>query len=328
MTHSRPALVPMLLEPALHTRVWGGRRLADLMGKHLPTPDPYGESWELHDSVHISGGPFAGRTLAALVEEYGAALIGSGNDPSQGLPLLAKFIDAADWLSVQVHPDDAQAAELEGEPRGKTEAWIVLAAEPGAQIITGVWPGTNRDAMAQAIRDNTLESHLIYTNVKAGDVLYIRAGTVHAIGPGLLIYEIKQSSDTTYRLYDWGRMGLDGKPRPMHIDKGVHVSNVDTLPEITHPGPEDASAVRLVHGPYFTTVRHRLDEVNRPSPILDTRERRFHALTCIRGTVHIHAANTDTRLALSTGQTAIIPASVGRYTLGGEGDVLRSWQGD
>jgi mannose-6-phosphate isomerase len=319
------ALYPLLLEPALHIRVWGGRRLAEIMHKRLPTDEPYGESWELHDTVTVMNGPLAGRRLGDLAQEYGAALIGEGNDPAKGLPLLVKFLDASEWLSIQVHPDDSQAAALEGEPRGKTEAWIMLAADPGAQLVIGVRPGITREAMAQAIRDNALESLLVYADVRAGDVLYLAAGTIHALGPSLLIYEIQQSSDTTYRLYDWGRMGLDGKPRQLHIEKGVQVSNLTSLPQISHPGSDDAPVSTLVQGNYFSTMRYRLDETIRPAPHLDPRGQ-FQALTCISGQVSV--GYPGEQVAFSTGQTVMIPAAHEPVMLHGTGEVVRSWQGD
>lgn len=317
---AKPALYPLLLRPALHTRVWGGRRLAALFGRELPTDEPYGESWELHDSATVANGPLAGRTLGELLADYGQSLTGPDSDPSEGFPLLAKFLDAADWLSVQVHPDDAQARELEGDPRGKTEAWVILAADPGAKLVIGVRPGTTREQMAAAIRENRLETLVVYAEVRPGDVLYIAANTVHALGPGLLIYEIQQSSDVTYRLYDWGRMGLDGRPRQLHIEKGVQVSNLTALPQITRIPPGDE--VIVVEGPYFRTVQHTLNG----APVRLETEGRFHALTCTEGRVSIgHAGDT---LELAAGATALVPASVESYTLGGRGRVLRSLQND
>lgn len=314
---------PLLLTPTLHVKVWGGRRLADHLHKALPTDDPYGESWELHDTAVIANGALAGRTLGDLLGAYGTALVGEGNDPAQGFPLLAKLLDAADWLSVQVHPDDAQAAELEGQPRGKTEAWIMLATTPDAQLVIGVKPGTSRGAMAEAIRGGTLEPLLVTQKVVPGDVMYIPAGTVHAIGPGVLLYEIQQSSNTTYRLYDWNRMGLDGSPRELHIDKGVRVSNVESLPQIAHH-PAAPGTVTLVQGPFFETQRHTLAG---DALALDTGGRRFHALTCIDGTLTLTTDAADA-LALTTGSTALIPAALGRYQLSGVGVALRSYQTD
>jgi mannose-6-phosphate isomerase len=311
---------PLLLEPALHAKVWGGRKLADVMGKTLPSADPYGESWELHDSCVVANGDYTGKTLGELVEIYGAELIGAGNDPADGLPLLVKLLDAADWLSIQVHPNDAQAAELEGQPRGKTEAWIILAAEPSARLVIGVEPGTDRETMAQAIRDNHLEDYIVAADVKAGDVFYIPAGTVHAIGPGIVLYEIQQSSDTTYRLYDWGRMGLDGKPRQLHIEKGVQVSNLASVPQVTHPARDSSPVVTMVQGEFFTTTLYRLQ---RDSQSIQT-SGSFHALTCSDGAVVVEANGES--VAMTTGQTVMIPAACAEYTLSGEGQVLRSSQ--
>ena len=145
----------------------------------------------------------AARSLGDLAADYGADLLGMGNDPAAGLPLLAKLIDASAWLSIQVHPNDEQARALEKEPRGKTEAWVILHAEPGAKLVIGLERGTTRERMAEAIGRGQLEALLAYAEVKSGDVLYIPANTIHALGPGILIYEIQQSSDVTYRLYDW-----------------------------------------------------------------------------------------------------------------------------
>ncbi len=315
-------LYPLLLDPALHVKVWGGRRLADVMGKTLLGGEPYGEAWEMHDTARVVNGALCDRTLGDLLALFGADLIGKLSDPGEGVPLLVKLLDATDWLSVQVHPNDAQAYELEGEPRGKTEAWYVIAAEPEARLVIGVEPGTTREQMATAIRENRLEPLLVYADVVPGDVLYIPAGTVHALGPGILIYEIQQSSDTTYRLYDWGRMGLDGSPRPLHIDKGVQVSQLGKLPAIQHTGGDYAPTVSIVDSPYFETVLHQLAE---SSAQLDTRGEVFHVVTCIAGSATITTGEHPV-VTLATGQTVFIPAVVGRYAIAGSGKFLRSNQ--
>jgi mannose-6-phosphate isomerase len=317
-------LYPLLLEPALHIKVWGGRRLESALGKRLPTAEPYGESWEMHDTVSVANGALAGRTLSDLLKQYGHDLVGPDNNPAEGFPLLAKFLDAADWLSVQVHPNDEQARQLENDPRGKTEAWYVLAVEPGSRLVIGVTPGTTREAMAQAIRDNALEKMLVYADVVPGDVLFIPAGTVHALGTGVLIYEIQQSSDTTYRLYDWGRMDLNGKPRALHVDKGVQVSNIEKLPTIKHTGENTLPVVDIVQSPYFTTLLHQLNPRNGPRITLDTDGRRFHILTCIEGEAAVNAGNESVTMKL--GQTILIPANLGAYILEGTARVLRSFQ--
>lgn len=314
------ALYPLLLEPALHVKVWGGCRLADVMNKQLPTDEPYGEAWELHDTSMIVNGPLAGRTLGDVLAEYGHDLIGPDNNPAEGIPLLIKLIDASEWLSVQVHPNDEQAHELEGDPRGKSEAWYVLAAEPGARIVVGVTPGVDHKTIAEAIRNNALESILAYAGVAAGDVLTVNANTIHALGPGILVYEVQQSSDVTYRLYDWGRVGLDGKPRELHIEKGLRVANTQSLPTIRHIS-STMPTTEVVRTRYFSTLLHRLDG---DQITLDTEGRCFHGLTCIRDMVVVEADST--RIEVPTGQTALIPASVGEYRLTGPARVLHSFQ--
>ncbi len=315
-------LYPLLLDPALHVKVWGGRRLADVMGKTLSGEQPYGEAWEMHDSARIVNGALCDRTLGDLLELFGADLIGKLSDPGEGVPLLVKLIDATDWLSVQVHPNDAQAYELEGEPRGKTEAWYVIAAEPDSRLVIGVEPGTTREQMAAAIRENRLEPLLVYADVAPGDVLYIPAGTIHALGPGILIYEIQQSSDTTYRLYDWGRMGLDGSPRELHVEKGVQVSQLGKLPAIQHTGGNSSPTVSIVDSPFFETILHQFSEL---SVQLDTRGEVFHVVTCIAGSATLTTGQHPV-VTLETGQTVFIPAVIGGYVISGSGKFLRSNQ--
>ena len=311
---SLPKLYPMKLQAALHSKVWGGRKLAAQLGKRLPTDEPYGESWELHDSCVVMNGALRGQTLGELTRQYGEALLGAGQDGRQGFPLLAKFIDANDWLSVQAHPNDEQAQDLEGEPRGKTEAWHVLAADTGAKLVIGVKTGTTREQLKQAIRAGDLESHLQHAEVRAGDSLYLEAGAIHALGPGILIYEIQQASDRTYRLYDWGRMGLDGQPRELHIDKGLRVARLDSLPAVMRTEGE-----LLVSCDYFQLWRHELAGGGRK---IDGGGR-FHALTCIAGEAQVEAAGCDS-LHLHKGETGLVPASVGGFELAGSGVVLRA----
>lgn len=310
-------MYPMLLTPALHTRVWGGRKLESSLNKSLPSDEPYGESWEMHDTATVANGTYAGRTLGALLAEHGAALIGDASDPKEGFPLLLKFLDANAWLSVQVHPDDALAEKLEGEPRGKTEAWIVLAADAGAKLALGVKDGVTAEQMAAAITANTLQDLMRYVEVQAGDVVYLDAGTVHALGPGVLVYEIQQSSDQTYRLYDWGRMGLDGKPRALHVDKGLEASKLDLRPDVRRMSDMEP----VFTGPYFETRLHRLLG---ETIALDTGGSRFHVLSVIRGAATV---STDgDQLQIGAGQSVLIPAAVGAYKLAGTAEVLRSNQ--
>ena len=306
-------LYPLKLQPALHVKVWGGDRLGSMLNKRLPSAEPYGESWELHDSAIVADGPLAGQSLGRLAREYGGALIGAGNDPDEGVPLLAKFIDAGRWLSIQVHPDDEQARRLEGEARGKTEAWLVIHAEENARLVTGFSPGVTRASIAAAIAANQLEAHLQFQPVVSGDALYIPANTVHALGPGLLIYEIQQSSDTTYRLYDWGRLGLNGQPRELHINKSLDVANFAAAPRVTHPRGD-----KIVDGDYFTTWRHQL----RQSSMRIESAARFQALTCLEGEIRVESERGT--LTLAMGETALMPACLPAFALSGTGALLRS----
>lgn len=313
---SANALYPLKLRPALHTKIWGGRRLNTLMGKPLPGSEPCGESWELHDTATVANGPMRGVHVGDLARTFGAELLGSGNNPEDGFPLLAKLIDASEWLSIQAHPNDEQAQQLEGDPRGKSEAWVVLHAEAGAQLVIGLRRGTSREEMAEAIRQNRLEELLVYVEVKAGDALFIPANTIHALGPGLLIYEIQQASDVTYRLYDWGRLGLDGQPRELHIDKGVQVANLDSLPRVVQPEGD-----LLVDCAYFRTWRHVLTG---RGLAIET-QGRFQSLTCIAGKCVVEVAAHEA-IELSLGETGLIPACFDIFRIRGAGTILRSSQ--
>ena len=195
------SLAPFLVEPILKERVWGGSRL----GRHTP---PYGEAWIVSDQSPIGSGPFLWKTLSEAVAAAPAEILGQSVFDREGaiFPLLIKLLDPADWLSIQVHPDDALAAELEGPGfRGKTEAWYVLEADPGAELIAGVRPGIASEDVLSVIRNGSLEVLLERHPVREGDALLVEAGLIHALGPGVFIYEVQQSSDLTYRVSDWGR---------------------------------------------------------------------------------------------------------------------------
>jgi len=201
--------VPYLiaLEPQFKPRVWGGRRLAERFG--LATDKPIGEAWMVFDENRIASGPYAGRALAEVLPELGEAFLGRAVVERYGyrLPLLVKFLDTAQWLSVQVHPDDsyARAHEAESGWLGKAEAWVVLEAEPGARVIYGVKRAVTRAELRAAALDGSILELLNFVPVQKGDVIYVPPGTIHALGPGLLVYEVSQRSDLTYRLYDYGR---------------------------------------------------------------------------------------------------------------------------
>lgn len=321
------SLYPLLMEPALHVRVWGGRHLDRVLHKRLPSGDLYAEAWEVHDTATIANGEFARCTLHELVLRFRDKLLGPANASAQSFPLLVKFISSDDWASVQVHPNDEQARRLEGSPRGKAEAHFFLAAQPGAKVIIGVKPGTTHEDLSQAILDKSLPTRLVYADIAPGDSLYIPAGTIHSTsGPGILLYEIQQSSDITYRLYDWDRLGLDGKPRQLHVEKGVAVANVQTLPQVKHTSGNASPLVEIVRNEYFTTVLHQLTPENGISIELDTTGTYFHILTCIDGQVQV--AWCKLQIEMTLGQTILIPACLGHYRLSGPARVLLSQQSE
>ena len=205
-------------EAIYQERVWGGRALAEAFGRVLPPGQVIGESWEIADRPEaqsiIHGGPFAGQSLRALIESRGPEIMGPDWPLTRPFPILVKWLDCRERLSLQVHPPAAQAPVLHGDP--KTENWFIARAAPGAALIVGLRPGVGRAQFERALDSGTLETCVNRFQVSAGDSVLVQSGTVHAIDAGNLILEIQQNSDTTYRVYDWGRTGLDGKPRQLH----------------------------------------------------------------------------------------------------------------
>jgi len=259
-------LYPLTFTPVLRDYIWGGRNLERLYSRSLP-PGRTAESWEISGhptaSTVVDAGPWRGRSLPELLTELGAELTGTRAGwalERNRFPLLIKLLDAEKRLSVQVHPTDQYALTHEDGELGKTEMWYVLHARPGAQLILGLRPGVTPQRFRQAIADNTLERWLHHLPVKAGDAVFVPAGTVHAILEGLVIAEIQQNSDTTYRIYDWGRVGADGQPRPLHVDKALAVVNFGQI----EPGPyppllvaEEKGVVRheISRCPYFVVEK-------------------------------------------------------------------------
>lgn len=250
---------PMFMQPVFKETVWGGTKILTTFGKKIPS-DHTGESWEVaaHENGQsvILNGCMAGKTLQEAIEEAPEEILGSKVLEEHGthFPLLIKLIDASDNLSVQVHPDDEMAKCLEG-PRenGKTEMWYVLDAQPGARLIYGLRQEVTPEAFAEAIESQTLEQLVNWVPVHKGDTFFIPAGTLHAIGAGILIAEIQQNSDTTYRVYDYGRVGLDGKPRQLHIEKAKQVTKLTAS-----VGTEYADIEEGIVCPYFQTYRRNL----------------------------------------------------------------------
>ncbi len=216
------ALYPLVLEPREREMIWGGRALVERYGKTAAPEAKIGESWECFDTNRVTNGALAGATLADLRERFGAQLTGTA-DPAQPFPLLTKIIDARAALSVQVHPDDAYARRVEAQPVGKTECWYVLEAEPDAKIVLGWNRDITREEFMAGVRDGSLGELLRYVPARAGDVFHLPAGTMHAIGAGIVLFETQQTSDLTYRIFDYNRVGVDGKPRELHVAKAADV---------------------------------------------------------------------------------------------------------
>ena len=217
------ALYPLALEPFEKEVIWGGHALVERYGKHAPRADAkIGESWECAEASVVRNGAYAGATVADVRAKLGSALTGRA-DPASAFPLLTKLIDARDALSVQVHPDDAYARRVEHQPNGKTEAWVVLEADPGAEIVLGWNRATSRGEYLERVKDGSLDSLLRRVTVKPGDAFNLPAGTLHAIGAGIVLFETQQTSDLTYRIYDYDRKGPDGKLRELHVDKAADV---------------------------------------------------------------------------------------------------------
>lgn len=294
---------PLLLIPEYHERVWGGQRLR-------PSANPIGEAWIVYERNCVASGPEEGRTLAELADRFGSDLLGSRALDATGLrfPLLIKLLDAAEWLSLQVHPNNEQARRLEGEQHfGKTEAWHILEAEPGARVISGLRKGTTREDLATALRAGTILDLVHYCEVKGGDTIFTAAGTIHALGPGLLLYEVQQTSDLTYRVWDWNRPLTAG--RELHVEKSLEVSNLDACGEaVLAPKLGDGARHRLCGCAFF-----QLDLVHsRAEPVpLDTAGETFHAITIVEGTAEVTGAGWSH--ALSRFESLLVPAAIGAY---------------
>jgi mannose-6-phosphate isomerase len=218
-------LGPLRFEPFLRPMVWGGRRLAEVLGKPLPTAGPHGESWDVSDHpLHhsaVAAGPHAGRSLRELMEQERQALLGPAAPAHATFPWLVKFLDAHDWLSVQVHPDEEAVRRLWPGEGSKTEAWFVLDAQPGSRVWAGLLPGVDERALRVALPKGAVAECLHSLEPQPGDCVFLPAGTIHAVGGGVLMAEIQQTSDATFRLFDWNRRDAQGKSRTLHVEESL-----------------------------------------------------------------------------------------------------------
>jgi mannose-6-phosphate isomerase len=298
---------PFSLAPEYRDYVWGGAKLR-------PEVVPTAEAWIIFAGNRIKTGPYAGRALSDLSLEFGVDLLGTKAVAQTGarFPVLVKILDCAQWLSLQVHPNDEQARKLEGEGFfGKTEAWHVLEAEPNAKLVAGIKPEVTIEQLSSAIQSKSkaILDLVEMTEVKAGDTLFMNPGAVHALGPGMLVYEIQQTSDITYRVYDWGRP--ETETRKLHIEKAVAVSNpkASSMP-VKLPPMDDGEVRTLAQCQYF-----QLDEiqVEKKTVSLETRGESFHGLTVIEGQIQVSAQGEA--FVLNKFDTLLIPACCGAYQI-------------
>ena len=300
---------PLVFNEIFEPRPWGGRSLARVAGKRLPPGPPVGESWELSDRNTVREGMPAGRTLDELVRAHPLEIVGRRG--VRRFPLLVKLIDARQWLSVQVHPDDACARRMKVSPQGKTEAWFFLDVRPGSKMIAGLTrPGVAADLVGLA-RSGVIVKHLRRVAPKAGDVWFCPAGAVHALGPGLVILEIQQNTDVTFRLYDWGRVGLDGKPRQLHLAESAQAVG-DGRRSVTR------CPAKLLRGLGFPARRRVacdkfvIDDWRIARPARRTKDRAFEILHVAAGAGVLRGVGwPDVRLR--RGLTVLVPACVREY---------------
>ncbi|HEY7091775.1 MAG TPA: type I phosphomannose isomerase catalytic subunit [Ktedonobacterales bacterium] len=330
MSTTSKTLAPIHLRSSLHPTIWGGRNLIRIAGKQLPDEGKIGESWETATDTVALNDPYTGQTLGALVDQYGEALIGARAAEVFGMrfPLLAKFIDAQDQLSVQVHPNDEYASAHEKGSLGKTEAWYILQADDGAEIVYGLKEQATENEIRQAIAKTRLEDYLRRVKVHAGDIVLVPAGTVHAICAGIVLYELQEYSDVTYRLYDYGRLQSNGQPRELHVEQSLAVMNY-APPEFNFVKPvvvdDDQPEQRrvLVGCRYFVEEEARIQG---EAPGLE-RPASCQIISVLQGSCEVVWPGGSVLIGL--GETVVLPAAIGPHTLqAGFARVLRSWVPD
>jgi mannose-6-phosphate isomerase len=303
-------LYPFTFRPTFKQRVWGGRELERLYHKPLPPGVSIGESWEISDrpgdvSV-VSNGPLAGKDLRWLMENHAADLLGDARPQGGRFPLLLKILDAQEKLSLQVHPPAAATSALAGEP--KTEMWYVAEATPGAELYVGLKRGVTRAEFERRIKDGTVAECFHRIGVQAGDAMFLPSGRVHALGAGLVIFEIQQNSDTTYRVFDWNRLGLDGKPRELHIQQSLaSIDFSDYEPSLVPQAfvRNGLQTVRtLVRDPLFSAEAQEASA----GASVPLRPKKMQIVALLAGRVQV--CDGADKLALAAGQFCLVPASV------------------
>jgi mannose-6-phosphate isomerase len=306
---------PITFTPLYMERVWGGRELENVYGRTLPTADtPFGEAWEMTDRPDeqsiVAHGPLSGKPLGELWQNQREEVFGSGFENEARFPLLIKILDARDDLSIQVHPPTELAPELGGEP--KTEMWYIADATADAKLYVGLKSGVSKDDFQNAIDNGTVDEVVHAINPKVGDSIFIPSGRLHAIGAGLLIYEIQQNSDTTYRVFDWNRLGLDGQPRELHVEESMRCIDFDD-----HEPPMDiADGATLATCPFFKVESFDLTagtRVGNPDPD------RFSIVTIVSGAVESGDGRTH-----AAGDFLLMPCGSSPLTAQNDASILQT----
>ena len=304
-------LYPLLMQPGFDPRPWGTQDLSPIYPNHK-FGEKIGEAWLTGDECKVSNGPLAGKTLSQLSQQYQQELVGDAARDPKRFPLLLKFLFPHEKLSVQVHPDDAQALRV-GEPWGKTECWYVAHAKPGAQIGLGLKPGVTAPDLEEAIHQTRAEEVLNWVNVYAGDMIYVAGGTVHTLGPGSVIVETQQQSDMTYRLYDYGR------PRELHLKDGMAaVKEKVKSGKVLRPAPREIGKNRqsaLVNAPYFAVDMFECkDPVSGLRTRDDTSKNSVQILVAVDGCGVIESRGMDP-VTLAKGDAVVIPACIEEFNV-------------
>jgi mannose-6-phosphate isomerase len=289
---------PLIFRPIFQKRIWGGRRLVELFGRDLPPNERIGESWEIVDRPEeqsvVASGLLQGQTLHELWAHHREEVFGEAPVlPSDRFPLLIKLLDAHEKLSLQVHPPEKIASKLRGEP--KTEFWYVAAAEPDAELFLAFRESITRNQFEKALRDGTAANHVHTIRVKAGDAMFLPAGRLHAVGPGLLLVEIQQNSDTTYRVFDWNRTDDHGKPRQLHVSQALECIDFNDV----RPGLLEPKGEVLIRHELFEIHKWNLD---RPREVVPPGQ--FAIVCCLTGS--LRCADVD----LAPGEFFLVPAQL------------------
>jgi mannose-6-phosphate isomerase len=306
-------LYPLRFDPIFQYRLWGGRGLEEFMSMPLPGEGPYGEAWIMSDrddfSSVVTEGPLKGQTLTQLMRSFPEEMMGSLAEQYKRFPLLLKFLDCREMLSVQVHPSDSQTGLLPAGEKGKTEAWVVLDADPSSLIYEGLKPGTTPNSLRRAIEEKTVQTVLPSFTPKAGEAILIPAGTVHTLGHGVMVFEVQENSDVTFRLYDWDRIdSKTGKPRDLSVEKAI--ASIDFSQGVGRPVDPVVEDQNPVHRESLFQCDHfwvwrTFGEV--PPTVGGLNDP--HILVCLEGSGRVQYG--DSTYGIRKGEVMLLPASIG-----------------